>query len=223
MPGISDHPGPAAPSPRALIFDWDNTLVDTFGVITTCYNATFAHFGMPAWSEEETRSRAHNSLRDAFPRLFGDRWEEARTVFYRTFDSVHLAHLRCMPGAETLLSALSARGLYLAVVSNKTGASLRKEVSHLGWDRFFTRVVGATDAAQDKPAIDPVQLALDPAPFEAGEHVWFVGDTHVDLECAHNAGCLPVLLRDSSPQAHEFTDFPPRVHVRNCHALLALI
>jgi phosphoglycolate phosphatase len=216
------HDGVLVP-PRALIFDWDNTLVDTWAVITTCYNATFAHFGMPAWSEAETRLRAHRSLRDLFPDLFGDRWEEARTVFYRTFDMVHLEQLRPKDGAETVLAALAARGLYLAVVSNKTGPALRKEVGHLGWDRFFGRVVGATDALRDKPAGDPVTLALQAAALEPGRHVWFVGDTRVDLECAHNTGCLPVLVRDAAPDGQEFAACPPVVHVRNCLALLALI
>lgn len=222
MSAISRGAGPLPP-PRALIFDWDNTLVDTWGVITACYNSTFAHFGMPEWSDADTRARAHNSLRDTFPLLFGDRWQEARTIFYRTFDAVHLERLQPKPGAEALLAALAGRGLYLAVVSNKTGESLRKEVAHLRWGQFFGRVVGATDAARDKPAADPVQLALQPAMDDAGEHVWFVGDTHVDLECAHVTGCTPVLVRETAPEAHEFLRFPPRLHVRNCHALLALI
>jgi phosphoglycolate phosphatase len=211
------------PPPRALLFDWDNTLVDTFPLITACYNATFTHFEMPHWSEAETRRRAHRSLRDVFPALFGERWQEAREVFFRTFDAVHLERLRPKPGAGTLLEALAARGLYLAVVSNKTGSALRKEVAHLGWQQFFSQVVGATDAPRDKPAPDPVTLALQPAGIAAGEHVWFVGDTRVDLECAHNTGCLPVLVRDETVDAHEFVTCPPRVHVRNCHALLALI
>lgn len=211
------------PRPRALIFDWDNTLVDTWAVITTCYNATFAHFDMPPWTEADTRQRAHQSLRNAFPVLFGDRWEEARAVFFRTFDIVHLERLRPREGAEAMLAALAARGLYLAVVSNKTGSALRKEVVHLGWDRFFGKVVGATDAARDKPAGDPVALALQPSTLAANENVWFVGDTAVDLECAHHTGCLAVLMRDEAPQPHEFVTCPPRVHVRNCHALLALI
>ena len=210
------------PPPRALLFDWDNTLVDTWAVITTCYNATFTHFDMPHWSEAETRQRAHKSLRDVFPVLFGGRWEEAREVFFRTFNAVHLEHLRPKPGADALLAALAARGLYLAVVSNKTGSALRKEVAHLGWQDFFSRVVGATDAARDKPAPDPVTLALQSAQIQTGEDVWFVGDTGVDLECAHNTGCLPVLIRDGALDAHEFVTCPPRVHVRNCHALLAL-
>ncbi|HEX2884799.1 HAD family hydrolase [Vineibacter terrae] len=210
-------------APRALIFDWDNTLVDTWGVITTCYNVTLGHFGMSSWTEAQTRERAHKSLRDTFPTLFGDRWEEARTIFFRTFDAVHLERLRPKDGAEAMLDVLSSRGLYLAVVSNKTGSALRKETAHLGWDRFFGRIVGATDAPYDKPAPDPVMMALQPAALAAGEHVWFVGDTAIDLECAHNTGCVPVLLRDDTPTAHEFVTYPPRLHVRNCHALLALI
>ncbi|HKU99894.1 MAG TPA: HAD family hydrolase [Vineibacter sp.] len=211
------------PPPRALIFDWDNTLVDTWAVITTCYNATFAHFGMPPWTEADTRERAHQSLRNTFPVLFGDRWQEARTVFFSTFNVVHLERLRPRDGAQAMLETLAARGLYLAVVSNKTGTALRKEVTHLGWDRFFGKVVGATDAARDKPAGDPVVMALQSATVAAGEQVWFVGDTAVDLECAHNTGCLAVLMREEAPELHEFVTCPPRVHVRNCHALLALI
>jgi phosphoglycolate phosphatase len=211
------------PPPRALIFDWDNTLVDTWPLITACYNATFTHFDMPHQSEAEIRRRAQKSLRDAFPVLFGARWEEAREVFYRTFYAVHLEQLRPTPGAASLLEALAARGLYLAVVSNKTGIALRKEVAHLGWQPFFGQVVGAMDAARDKPAPDPVSLALQPSGIMAGEDVWFVGDTRVDLECAHNTGCLPVLVREEALDAHEFVTCPPRVHVRNCHALLALI
>jgi phosphoglycolate phosphatase len=211
------------PPPQALIFDWDNTLVDTWAVITACYNATFTHFGLPRWSEAETRQRAHRSLRNVFPELFGSRWEEARTVFYRTFDRVHLKRLRPKEGAEEMLAAFAERGLYLAVVSNKTGPFLRKEVAHLGWQCFFRQVVGATDAAFDKPVADPVHMALRDAQLVAGENVWFVGDTEIDLECAHLSGCLPVLLREDAPALHEFVTCPPRVHVRNCHALLGLI
>lgn len=214
------HPG----APRALVFDWDNTLVDTWPVITTCYNAAFAHFGMPAWTEAETRARAHKSLRDAFPELFGAaRWEEAREVFYATFRAVHLERLRAKDGAAEMLEALRARGLYLAVVSNKVGASLRTEAEHLGWNRYFARIVGATDTARDKPAADPVARALEPAGFGPDRSVWFVGDTAIDLECAHNTGCLPVLIRDDPPAPLEFERHPPALHVRDCHALRKLI
>jgi phosphoglycolate phosphatase len=217
---VSDAP---PPPPRAVIFDWDNTLVDTWPTITRCYNAVFTAFGMDPWSEDETRSRAHGSLRDYFPVLFGQRWEEAREVFYGTFTACHLETLRPLDGAAELLRDLAARGVYLAVVSNKVGTSLRAEVGHLGWDGLFSKVVGATDAARDKPAPDPVTIALSAAGLRPGDSVWFVGDTVVDLQCAHATGCVPVLIRAQEPVAGEFSEYPPRLYARNCHALRALM
>ena len=217
---MSDVP---LPPPRAVIFDWDNTLVDTWPTITRCYNSVFTAFGMAHWTEDETRARAHGSLRDAFPELFGTRWEEAREVFYGTFNACHLEALRPVDGAAELLRDLVARGVYLAVVSNKTGAALRAEVHHLGWEQIFAKVVGATDAARDKPAPDPVTIALSGAALRPEDAVWFVGDTVVDLQCAHATGCIPVLVRAEEPAPDEFLAYPPRLYARNCRALGALM
>ena len=78
---------------------------------------------------------------------------------------------------------------------------MRRRREHLGWDRYFGRMVGAGDAARDKPADDPVALALDGSGIRPGDDVWFVGDTDIDIDCAHNAGCIPVLLGAADPQA----------------------
>ena len=61
----------------------------------------------------------------------------------------------------------------------------------------------------DKPACDPVHLALEGSGVVAGEEVWFVGDTSVDMECAINSGCVPVLL-DNGALPEEFARFAPR-------------
>ena len=58
--------------PRAMLFDWDNTLVDTWPTIVECYHDTFTALGQTPWTADEVRDRAHGSLRDVFPSLFGD-------------------------------------------------------------------------------------------------------------------------------------------------------
>ena len=58
--------------PRAILFDWDNTLVDTWPTIVECYRDTFAALGLPPWTADEVRARAHGSLRDVFPGLWLD-------------------------------------------------------------------------------------------------------------------------------------------------------
>jgi phosphoglycolate phosphatase len=205
--------------PRALIFDWDNTLVDSWPTIHEALNTTLETMGHAPWSLEESKERVRLSLRDSFPRLFGDRWEEARQVYLDAFRAVHLERLTALPGVMTLLERLKEDGFYLAVVSNKTGSILRRESDKLGWNRYFGRLVGATDAAADKPDAAPVHLALAGSGIAGGQDVWFVGDTAVDMQCALGAGCVPVLLGPSNPDSTEFAEFKPRLAFHDCEAL----
>lgn len=209
--------------PKAVIFDWDNTLVDSWGCILAAMNATLVRMGHQEWNLEEAKQKVALSLRDSFPTLFGDRWEEAREVFYESFEAIHIDHLRPLPWAEEMLHGLIKQGVTLAVVSNKNGKFLRQEAAHLGWDKLFARLVGATDAAADKPARAPVELALMNTGISAGPDVWFVGDADVDIHCAHNSGCTPILMRQDPIRPGEFDSRLPSRHLPGCNELLSLV
>jgi phosphoglycolate phosphatase len=193
---MSQTPPSAVARPRAILFDWDNTLVDTWLTIHEALNHVMAAMEKPLWSLAETRARVRLSLRESFPLHFGDRWEEARGIYLERFGAIHLERLTPLPGCADMVAALAGEGIFLGVVSNKTGALLRREADVLGWSRYFGRLVGAGDAVADKPDPAPVWLALEPSRVEPGRDVWFVGDTGVDIECAANAGCVSVLLGD---------------------------
>lgn len=209
--------------PRAIIFDWDNTLVDNWGAITAALNAAFRAFGKPTWTLAESKARVRQSLRDSFPGIFGERWPEARDIFYRHFGTDHLTTLEALPGAAELLAELSRSDFYLGVVSNKNGTALRREADHLNWTKYFGKIVGATDAKRDKPAPDPVEMALAPAALPAGSPVWFVGDTGIDMECAYAAGCVPVLVTPKEIDFSEFQAFPPKIAVPDLKRLGVLL
>ena len=162
-------------------------------------------------------------MRDSFPILFGERWAEAGEFFYDYFETIHLEQLTPLPGAAEMLAEISDAGFYLGVVSNKQGKYLRKEAEHLGWNGFFGKIIGANDAENDKPAPDPVHLALSASAIAAGPRVWFVGDADIDMECALNAGCVPVLLRKKAPDGEEFGPSQPAYHVAGCQELGKLI
>jgi phosphoglycolate phosphatase len=209
--------------PRAILFDWDNTLVNTWPTIVECYRDTFTALGMTPWTAIEVQDRAHGSLREVFPALFGARAGEAEKVFYDTFLRIHLDRLEPLPDADTLLAHCHAKGLYVAIVSNKVGDNLRAEVAHLGWGKWIVRSVGARDAARDKPAPDPIYLALDGTGIAPDESVWMVGDTPADLKSAHAAGCLPVLVGGADQLSAALLEHPPKLRARNCHQLVALL
>jgi phosphoglycolate phosphatase len=186
------------PAPRALVFDWDNTLVDGWPAVLAGLNAAFAAFGLPAWTPEEVKARVRRALRESFPELFGAEWERARDIFYTEVRARHLAVLRAMPGSAEALGAVAAAGLPQGVISNKQGPLLRAEAAHLGWAPMFRALVGAGDAVADKPDPAPFRLVLDACAVAAGPAVWYVGDTALDMQAARAAGCTAVLLGDAA-------------------------
>lgn len=182
--------------PSVLLYDWDNTLVDGWAGIAGALNATFAAFDKPLWTVEDTKNRVRVSLRESFPPMFGDRWEEARNIFYAAFNERHLEFVQPMPGAADALTVASAWPQ--GIVSNKAGDFLRAEVTHLGWDPHFQAVVGAGDAAADKPSPAPILMALERMGHRADKTVLYLGDTALDMVAARAAGVTAVLVGDAS-------------------------
>jgi phosphoglycolate phosphatase len=197
-------------APKALLFDWDNTLIDSWGTIHDALVFTLEAMGHRPWTLEETRANVRKSLRDSFPRLFGKRWDEARQIYLDRFKAIHLERLTPLAGAAELLHGAHRQGFLLGVVSNKTGSVLRREADKLGWTPFFARLVGATDAKADKPDPAVIELALEGSGLLPGPDVWLIGDTGIDMECALNAGCTPVLVEAEPADAEEFRRFPPK-------------
>ena len=184
-------------APRGILWDWDNTLVDGWLAIAAGLNAAFDRFGLPRWTLEEVRGRVRRSLRETFPEMFGKNWEAARDVFYAEVRARHLGVLTPMPGAGGAVAAVAALGLPQGVISNKQGPLLRAEAAHLGWGGHFSILLGAGDAAADKPDPAPFRMALLALGLPA-EAVWYVGDTALDMEAARRAGCTAVLLGDAA-------------------------
>jgi hypothetical protein len=112
--GVADVSGPSTelaassrlPRPRAILFDWDNTLVDSWVTIHEALNITMAAMDKPLWSIEQTKERVRLSLRESFPRHFGERWEEARRIYLDKFSAIHLDRLTALPGRGELLVGL---------------------------------------------------------------------------------------------------------------------
>jgi phosphoglycolate phosphatase len=205
-------------APTVLLYDWDNTLVDGWAAITAALNTVFAAFDMPPWTREDTLARVRVALRESFPLMFGARWEHARDLFYASFREQHLDHLRPMQGAAEALAAGAAWPQ--GVVSNKAGPYLRAEIAHLGWAHHFRTVVGAGDAAADKPDPAPIRLALQQLDHTADASVWYLGDTALDMQAARAAGVTAVLIGDAEHDlgiAHA----APDLHFPSARALAA--
>lgn len=207
--------------PRAVLFDWDNTLIDGWAAIVAGLDAAFDAFGLTRWSAEEVKGRVRLSLRDSFPGVFGAEWRRAESIFYDAVRARHLGVLRPMPGALAAIEAAAECGP-IAVISNKQGKLLRTEAAALGWAGRFAALVGAGDAAADKPDPAPFVMALAACGVPAGADVWYVGDTALDMMGARAAGLTGVLLGDAAHDGGIANAAPDR-QFADGHALAAAL
>jgi phosphoglycolate phosphatase len=206
--------------PRAIIFDWDNTLVDSWEAIARAINDVRGKYGLAIWSLPEIKANCTRAARDSFPEWFGAKWQEAYDYYYRRFDEVRKeSKIKELNGAETLLRWLKSQNVPCFVVSNKHGEYLRMEAAMLGWQDLFAAIVGAQDAAKDKPARDVIDMALHKADIKAAGNVWFVGDSEIDVQCARNADCTPVLIGDEE----EATRLSVAYFFPDCHAIFTTL
>jgi phosphoglycolate phosphatase len=204
--------------PKAVVFDWDNTLVDTWDLIHESLNYVLSKYGMETWSLSETKIRIHKSLKDTLPQYFPDNWQEIADI-YRGYYSEHLDTTKPLPKAKDTLDILMEHNIPICVVTNKRNWLMHKELNLLKWNKYFKSIVGSGDVKLDKPEIFGVEKVLRDISKIPGEDIWFVGDSVTDMETAHNSGCVPVFFGEDDYNDDRFKHCRPKIYFKTHHEM----
>ena len=182
--------------PKAILFDWDNTLVNNWEPIFIAYKETLKRLGLKKKSRGEIIKNAKYSLRETFPRIFKDDWKKAKKTFYVAFKKIHLQKIKPIPKVEKILKIIKEKKITCGVISNKDGNVLRKEINKLGWKKYFKILVGANEAKKDKPSKYPLLLALNKISLKPNRNIWYVGDNEIDVEFAKKNKCSSIFIEN---------------------------
>jgi HAD superfamily hydrolase (TIGR01509 family) len=181
---------------RAILFDWDGTLVDSAERTFRCYEQVFGLHGI-AFD------------RAAFERTYSPDW-------YRTYEQVGLPSetwadadarwnacydtepSRLISGARESLERLAAAGRVLGIVSSGDGARVRGEMATLGLLALFATAVCGGETARRKPHPEPLLVALERLGLAPGECV-YVGDSPEDVAMAKAAGAFAIGIPGGFP------------------------
>jgi phosphoglycolate phosphatase len=204
---------------RAVLFDFDGTLADSYPVITASVNHVRALHGLGPLSEPEVRRHvgygAGHLLQKTVP--IGDL--EANAAAYRAHHpSVLRSGTRLLPGASEALQHLNRVGLKLAVCSNKPVAFTRELLGILQVGQYFDAVLGPEDVAHPKPAPDMLRAALERLHVKASEAL-YVGDMDVDVRTARAAGVAVWVVPTGSCAADVLAEAQPDRLLRDLHEL----
>jgi 2-phosphoglycolate phosphatase len=210
---------------RAVIFDLDGTLVDTFEMIVGAFNAAISPVTGKHYSDAEVISRfgipdSQMIRREllSHPNDVADRAVEVYHAYYaRNHGGVSL-----FPGIGDLLAELKRRGVPMGVMTGKGVRSARITLEALGLAETFGAVVTGEDVAKQKPEPDgPLEAArqLGMAPGECA----FVGDSPADVGAGKAAGMLAVVAGWHPVYLEEVRKLGPDLWAREPLDLLQLI
>jgi phosphoglycolate phosphatase len=182
-------------------FDLDGTLLDTHGDLGAAVNHALGIAGRDPVPAGEVRHLVGGGAQKMLERAlavtggpvaepeFGRLYGELLT-FYEDNIAVHT---RLYPGGEAMLDALGARGVKLAVVTNKLESLAVKVLDALDLSRRFLTIIGGDTLGHGraKPAPD---LLDEMVVRGGGGRAAFVGDTTFDTQAAKAAGmpCVAV-------------------------------
>ncbi len=176
-----------------VIFDLDGTLLNTIDDLAAAANHALSACGFPARSVEECRQFVGNGVAKLLERALpqGHKTPGNLAAMREAFFAYYDAHLtdktRPYPGIKELLINLQARGIKLAVASNKYQRATERLVRHFFPQISFTAVLGQRENIPVKPHPQIVEDILTLA-HETPAHTLYVGDSDVDMQTAQNAG-----------------------------------
>ena len=127
------------------VFDFDGTLVDTLGEITSALNRVLVRHGRRGLSEPEVKILVGRGPQTLLHRAWGatGKSAEGREVgglteeYFAEYGRTSSGMSRPYVGVDDGLRRLVQRGWRLGICTNKDGATVRKLVRNLGWDRWI--------------------------------------------------------------------------------------
>jgi 3-amino-5-hydroxybenzoic acid synthesis related protein len=174
---------------RAVVFDLDGVLVDSFAVMRTAFEYAYAQVVGPGPAPFEEYNKHLGRYFPDIMRLMGLPLEMEEPF---VSESTRLAgQVRMFPGVRELLQLLRDRHIGLAVATGKSGWRARALLAGLGVLDLFDHVIGSDEVPRSKPAPDIVLRALDLLQLAPADAV-MVGDAVTDLVCAQSAGVTAI-------------------------------
>ena len=200
---------------RAVLFDWDGTLLDSFEADANAYVQMFRALGVSWNSTKLTQHYSpdwHNVYRAV--QLPHERWAEADRlwrVFYRS------ERPQLQAGARDVVQALAER-FRLGLVSSGSSLRVRSQIRAFGLQPLFAVSVFGDQVPRRKPHPLQLQLAIRQLGFEPSACI-YVGDAPEDVQMARRAGVAVVGVLEHSPVPERLRASRPNALIKTINSL----
>lgn len=196
---------------KAVIFDWDGTIVDSIEHIATSLHLAATELGFPALEKAAYRNIIGLGMVDALKALYSGLndtdIEAIRQSYSRYFFAKEATPQQIFTGMTEVLDTLRTEGRGRAVATGKSRRGLDAALASSGLLPHFD-ITRCADETRSKP--DPAMLLEILAFYDlAPEQALMIGDTTYDMEMAQRIGMPAIGVRWGVHDHERLSQFGP--------------
>lgn len=206
---------------KAVIFDWDGTLMNSEARIVNSIQSAARACGFPVLSNHDSKQIIGLSLENAILGLYPDTGSAQLASMSQAYTQHFLEQsdvpMQLFDGAESLLFNLKQHGLKLAIATGKSRRGLDQVLSECGFGIYFDMTRTPVESASK-----PNPLMLEQILMEFGlsvDEAVMVGDTTFDMEMAQNIGMDRIALSHGVHHMDLLTTYNPVAELDSLQAL----
>jgi phosphoglycolate phosphatase len=209
---------------RAVLFDLDGTLVDSYTALAEAVNYARREHGLHELSAVRIRDFVGDGIDTLLQRAFeADAVPRSvHTAFESRYDEICCGESKVLADVEATLAELHSLGVAMAVCTNKPTGFSRKILEFLDLAPYFRAIVGPDVAGARKPEAQHVlrtveEMRCDTAP------ALFVGDMPIDVHAARNSGMDVAVVPTGSSSREQLTAARPDHFLERFSDLVRLV
>jgi phosphoglycolate phosphatase len=216
---------------RAVIFDIDGTLVDSFSVYRKVFNEGIGDYNMGPVPGGflDNYLRKGKGLREILEGVFPPGTEDStidacKDRIRHLFRQIEPEEIKSFPGVEELFGHLESRGVKIGIATGRvsTPEDEWRRFARLGLSRFVDAIVTSHDVVSRKPAPDVLLACARRLDVPIGACL-AVGDTESDILAAKRAGAFAAYVRTGEEETDAIAKAGPDIILESMYDLLALL
>ncbi|MCP3775808.1 pyrophosphatase PpaX [Paenibacillus sp. MZ04-78.2] len=208
---------------QTVLFDLDGTIVDTNELIIQSFLHTFEGITAEPVTREHIVPNMGRPLIEQMVFFSGREQVDDLVQKYRAFNVVHHDELvREFPYVRETLAKLHAAGVKLGVVTSKIRQTTEMGLKLTGLYDYFGTIVTVDDVGKAKPDPEGIHRAVRELGGDLSS-VLMVGDSHYDIEAAHNAGIPSVAVAWSLKGTEYLKEYHPTHIIQNMRDIVPIV
>ena len=172
---------------KAILFDFDGTVIDTNTLIIESYKYAFKTVMNRDVSLEEILGLFGRPLQISLNEDYGEYGDELCRKFREFNESRHDEIAKPFPGVPDGIIAIKNAGYKIGIVTSKRRTMLERGIKLIGLENYFDVLIATEDTERHKPDPQPVLTACERL-CVAPDDALYVGDSVFDILCGKNAG-----------------------------------